>query len=150
MPTTGLSYLDVEISYGSQWISLNDGFNFRIAAEGTRDSTAKSWRRTTAESPILGGTYLIHAVPDMVVENVAFWVYGQDQTDLADNFYFAEDLFEQLDFRMRWTYDDYREYWRCQLPDGSFSRGHIWTHSVMAMQSYQVPRFPNVTRERLP
>lgn len=146
---TGLGYLDVEISYGSRWVSLNDGERFRINADGTRDSTAKTWRRVTAESPILGGNYLIHAVPEMVVEQVGVWVYGQDQVDLADNNYFLETLFEQMDFRMRWTYDDYREYWRCQLPDSTISRGQIWTHSTMASQAFQVPRYPDVTRERI-
>jgi len=145
-----LDYLDLEISYGaSQWISLNDGEKFQIAAEQTRDSTGKSWRRTEAQSPVLGGTYLIHAVPEMVTENVTIRVFGHDQTDLADNFYFLEDLFEQLDFRLRWTFNDYREYWRCQLPDGSFSRGQVWTHNLMAMQSYTISRFPQVTRERM-
>lgn len=147
---TGLDYLDVEISYGSQWISLNDGDRYRINADQTRDGAQKSYRRIVADSPVLGGSYLIHAVPEMVTENVGIWVYGNDQGELADNFFFLEDLFEQLDYRMRWTYNDYREYWRCQLPDGSFSRGHVWTHNTMAMQMYQVPHFPNVTRERLP
>lgn len=146
---TGLGYLDVEVSWGSTWVSLNDGERFRINAEGTRDSTSKSWRRVTAESPVLGGNYLIHAVPEMVVENVSVWVYGQSQADLADNFFQLEELFEQLDFRMRWTYDDYREYWRCQLPDATQSRGHVWTHSTMAVQGFQVPRYPDITRERI-
>lgn len=144
-----LDYLDVEISYGSSWISLNDRERFEISAENTRDTSAKTYRKFIADSPVLGGNYLIHAVPEMVVENVTIRVYGQDQVDLNDNYYYLEDLFEQFDFRMRWTFNDYREYWRCQLPDGSFSRGHVWTHNLMAMQSYQVPRYPSVTRERL-
>jgi hypothetical protein len=145
----GLTYMAVEISQGSAWVNLNDGDNFRINSEGTRDSTAKSWRKTVAESPILGGNYLIHAVPDMVAENVSIWVHGSDQTDLADNFFYAQELFEQYDFRIRWTTNEYREYWRCQLADSTYSRGHVWTHNQMAQLNFTVPRYPDVTRERI-
>jgi hypothetical protein len=144
-----LKYLAVEVSYGSQWVDLNDGEKYKISAEGTRDQTQKTWRRFSAQSPVLGGDYLIHAVPEMVRENLSVWVYGQDQTDLADNIFFLDELFEQLDYRIRWTTDEYREYWRCQLADGTSSRNHVWTHSLMAVSSFQVPRYPNVTRERV-
>jgi hypothetical protein len=144
-----MKYLAVEVSYGSQWVDLNDGERFKVSAEGTRDATAKTWRKFTAQSPVLGGDYLIHAVPEMVRENLSVWVYGQDQVDLADNLFFLDELFEQLDYRIRWTTDDYREYWRCQLADGTSSRNHVWTHSLMAMSSFQVPRYPQVTRERI-
>ena len=40
-----LGFLAVEVSYGAQWVDLNDGEKFKIAAEGTRDATAKTWRK---------------------------------------------------------------------------------------------------------
>lgn len=149
MSDTMLDYLAVEVSWGSQWININDETRYKISAEGTRESSSKSWRKITAESAVLGGNYLIHAVPDMVGETVGVWVYGQDQTDLADNYWALIELFEQYDFRIRWTFNDYREYWRCQLAEATSSRGQIWTHSGMAMVSFTVPRYPDVARERL-
>ena len=128
-PEPGLKYLAVEISYGSRWVNLNDGEVYKISAEGTRDSSAKTWRKVTADSPVLGGNYLIHAVPDMVTETVGVWVYGNSQSEVADNLFGVTRLFEQYDYRIRWTLDDYREYWRCQLAEGSMSRGQVWTHS---------------------
>jgi hypothetical protein len=145
----GLAYLNVEISYGSQWVSIHDEENYLVSGADTRDSTTYSWRKFTADSPILGGTYLIHAVPEMVTETIAVWVYGTDQTEVADNLFFLHDLFEQMDYRIRWTTNEYREYWRCQLAESSHSRGLIWTHSTMAQAAFQVPRFPDVTRERI-
>ena len=145
----GLSYLAVEISYAGSWVNLNDQMRYRINAEQTRDQTQKGWRKVTATSAVLGGDYLIHAVPEMVTEQVAVWVYGQDQTDLADNFWFLHELFEQYDYRIRWTFNEYREYWRCQLAEASSSRGHVMTHNVMAMCGFQVPRYPDVERERI-
>ena len=142
-------FLAVEVSYGAQWVDLNDGEKFKIAAEGTRDATAKTWRKFTVQSPFLGGNYLVHAVPEMVMENISVWVHGQDQTDLADNLFFLDELFEQVEYRIRWTNDEYREYWTCQLADGTSSRNHVWTHSRMALSSFQVPRYPNVFRERV-
>lgn len=146
---SGIQYMSVEISDGSQWVNLNDSERFKINAEETRDAVTKSWRTVKASSPILGGDYLIHAVPEMVVERVSVWVYGQDQTDLADNFFMLHDLFEQYDYRIRWTFNEYREYWRCQLADATSSRGHVWTHSGMAKCAFTVPRYPTITRERI-
>lgn len=145
----GLSYLAVEISYGGSWVNLNDGERFKINAENTRDATAKSWRKIEASSPILGGSYLVHAVPDMVSEQVSVWVYGQSQSDLADNFFFLEELFEQFDYRIRWTMNEYREYWRCSLADANSARGQVWTHNQMALSTFTVPRYPDVKRERI-
>jgi hypothetical protein len=69
----GLTYLAVEISYGSHWVNVNDNDRYRINAEATRSQSAQTWRRTVAESPVLGGNYLIHAVPEMVMENISVW-----------------------------------------------------------------------------
>lgn len=146
---TGLEYLSVEVSWGSTWVDINDQETYKINADQTRDSVSKTWRRTTAQSPVLGGTYLVHAVPELVTENVAVWVYGQDQTGVAENFFALYDLFEQYDFRIRWTFDNFQETWRCQLSDSNYSRGQVWTHNNMAMAAFQVPRFPEVERERI-
>jgi hypothetical protein len=148
MSGTGLDYLAAEISYGSRWVNLNDGLNYKIGAEGTRDSVSKTWRKVTADSPILGGNFLIHAVPEMVSETISVWIYGQTQSEVADNLFMLTDLFEQYDYRIRWTLDDYREYWRCQLADATTSRNQVWTHSLMAQAQFMVPRYPDVTRER--
>lgn len=144
----GLDYLAVEISYGGEWVNLADGERYKISAE-SRNTGNKSWRKITTQSPVLGGNYLVHAVPEMVEETVSVWVYGNTQSDLSDNFFFLEELFEQFDYRIRWTTNEYREYWRCQLAESSFSRGHVWTHSMMAQSTFQVPRYPDVTRERI-
>jgi len=143
----GLSYMAAEISWGTRWVNLNDGLTYQICAEGTRDSTQKSWRKTTAESPILGGNYLIHAVPDMISEQVGVWIYGGTQTEVSDNLFTLLGLFEQYDFRIRWTFDEYREYWRCQLSETQISRGQVWTHNLMAQVTATVPRYPDVSRE---
>lgn len=145
---TGLKYLAAEISYGTRWVNLNDGVIYKIGAE-SRDSTARTWRKVTADSPILGGNYLIHAVPEMVSEQLSIWVYGATQTEVSDNLFGIVDLFEQYDFRIRWTFDEYREYWRCQLADATLGRGQVWTHSLMAQAQFTVPRYPDVTREHI-
>jgi hypothetical protein len=146
---TGLDYMAVEVSFGTRWVNLNDGEVFKIGADGTRDSVAKTWRKVIATSPILGGDYLIHAVPEMVQERISVWIYGTTQTEVADNLFYLQDLFEQYDYRVRWTTDEYREYWRCQLADATFSRNQIWTHSLMARADFTIPRYPDVTREHL-
>ena len=146
---TGLDYMAVEISWGSRWVNLNDGEVYKIAGDATRDTTQKSWRKVVADSPILGGNYLIHAVPDMVAETIGVWVYGQTQTETSDNMFNLQELFEQYDYRVRWTFDEYREYWRCQLADSTMSRGQVWTHNMMARAEFSVPRYPDVETEHI-
>jgi hypothetical protein len=113
-------------------VNINDGEAFKVSGDGTLETTTQTWRKVTAESPILGGNYLVHAVPEMVAETISVWVYGQDQGDLSNNFTLLDDLFSQWDYRIRWTFDDYRETWRCQLADASYSRGQTLTHNLMA------------------
>jgi len=161
---TGLTYLACEVSYGGnaaaafatddtsfapQWINLNDGDTYKISGDATRDSTQKTWRKVLADSPILGGNFLIHAVPEMVSEQIAVWVYGETQTDVSDNLFTLLEIFEQYDYRIRWTFDEYRETWRCQLADATIGRGSVWTHSLMANVQLTIPRYPDVVREHI-
>jgi len=139
----------VEVSWGSKWVNLNDGESFRINADQTRDTTSKTFRTIKATSPVLGGDYLIHAVPEMVSETISVWVYGQDQTDVADNFWYLQQLFEQYEYQIRWTFNEYREYWTCQMAEASYVRGQVWTHNLMAQSTFTVPRYPSVDRERI-
>lgn len=145
----GLDYLAVEVTFGSRWVNINDGVVYKISGDQTRDTTQKTWRKTVADSPVLGGNYLVHAVPDMVNETIGVWVYGTSHSEVADNLFGLNSLFEQYEYTIRWTTDDYREYWRCQLAEASMSRGQVWTHSLMAAAHYTVPRYPDVTRERV-
>lgn len=145
----GLTYLGCEISNGGEWVNLNDGECYKINAQNTLDSTTKTWRKIKTQSPVLGGDYLVHAVPEMVNEQVSIWVYGNTQSDLSDNYFYLEELFEQFDFRIRWTFNEYREYWRCQLADTASSRGQVWAHNQMSMMTFTVPRYPGVERERI-
>lgn len=144
----GLTYLSVQASYGGLWIDLNDEEKYRISATNTRDTSSKTWRKITAQSPVLGGTYLVHAVPEMITEQVSIFIHGTDQADLADNLFFLDEIFEQPSFQLKWYTNDYLETWDCQLADASYQRGQVWTHSTMALTTYSVPRFPTVKRDR--
>ena len=145
----GLEYMAVEVSWGSRWINLNDHVKFKVGSQATRDAASKTFRKTIAQSPVLSGSYLIHAVPEMVQQQMSVWVYGSDQTDLADNFFELEELLQQWSFRIRWTFDNYREYWNCQLADLVSSRSQVWTHSLMASVQATIPIYPEIEREAL-
>lgn len=145
----GIQYLAVEVSWGSTWVNINDGERYVINADVTRQQTSRSWRKVTSQSPVLAGNYLVHAVPEMVSEDIGVWVYGIDQTDVADNLFTLQELFEQFDFRVRWTTNEYRETWRCQLAEVSTARGHVYTHNMMAAAQFRIPRYPDIERERI-
>lgn len=142
-------YVGCEISWGSRWVDLNDHINFIVGADNTRDGFSKTYRKITTTSPVLSGNYLVHAVPDMVSEQLEVWVHGEDQTNLADNVSYLQQLFEQWSYRIRWTFNEYREYWNCQLADFNISQNQVWTHSYMAQLTMIIPRFAEISSETL-
>lgn len=145
---SGLSTFYLEVSWGGQWYNLNDSVRYKAGAE-TLTGSQVVWRKVMAASPVAEGNYLVHAVKDLQNEQLQVYVHGQSQNDLNENVYRIEQLFSQLDYRIRLTFDDYREYWRCQPADWTLSRNQTLTHNTMAVFDLTVPRFPTVTREMI-
>jgi hypothetical protein len=142
-------YLGVEATYQGEWVNLHDMLNYKLAAEPSLTSSARSWRKITATSPVMDGEYLIHATLGMVVEQMKWWVYGGDQVQLAENIWTLEEIFNQYDYRMRLAFDNYFETWECQLADTTTERGHVYSHNKMAGFTASIPRFPSVVREAI-
>lgn len=141
-----LTSFDCEISNGAGWTSLNDGLKYRVSAEGTKDNTQTSWRKIEAKSPVLEGSYLVHAVKDEVMDNLTVYVYGGTHTELNQNLQALVDLFSQFSFQIRFTYNGGgRETWDCHVADHSISRNQVYTHANMAVFSASVPRMPEPT-----
>lgn len=133
-----------EISWGGDWVDLNDTVNYKVSGDGTRDNTTTSYRKIEAQSPMYGGSYLIHAVPEMVVENVSIRVHGSTQAIMIANFQAVQEYFSQFEYQMRWTFDNQQETWNCELADANVSRAMVWSHNKIALASFSVPRFPDV------
>lgn len=148
LPPKGLTFFTMEVDYSGRWVDLNDKLNFEIGAE-TIQSTQISWRKVVAESPITEGSYTIHAVKGMVTESIQVYVHGGSQVELNDNIRRLEFLFSRLDFRVRLTFDNYREYWKCQTSEWQTQRAQVYVHNLMAIMTFSVPRFPTVTTEEL-
>jgi len=147
--TSQLTNFSMEISYGAQWIELNDHERYIVHAE-TLQQRQKSFRRITASSAIVEGDVLVHSVADMITETVKVIVSGQDMIDMHDNVSELEALFEQFSYTIRVTKNDYREAWTCQAaPAINVEGGQVYLHNAMAIVSAQVPRYPAVVRERL-
>jgi hypothetical protein len=147
-PFRGLDNFGLEIDYSNGWVDLNDQLNFKVGAE-TMTSAQTTWRKVTVESPVTEGSYVAHAVQGMVNEQIQIYVYGGTQQEKEENRARLEYLFSRLDFRIRLTFDNYREYWRCQTSDWQTTRSQVFTHNMMSIFDATVPRFPTVTREIL-
>lgn len=146
--STGLRSYNMSIDYSGGWIDLNDKLNYQVGAESMQQSQV-SWRKVQAQSPVTEGSYTIHAVREMVTENIQIYVRGGSQWETQINLAKLEELFSRLDFRLKFNFDDYQEYWRCQTAEYSTQRSQVYTHNTMAVFTAQVPRFPTVTRERV-
>lgn len=141
---SNLTLLNLEISNGSGWVSLNDHTKYVVNAQNTRDQVRKTWRTVKATSPVLSGDYLVHAVPEMVSETVSVWVHGTDYADLHANQVAVSDLFEQYSYQLRWTYNTFYEVWDCQLAETATSSGQVYAHNIMAQLNFTVPRYPEI------
>lgn len=146
---TKLNYFGMQATYFGDWINLNDVINFEVSADTTLSSTSRAWRKITATSPVMDGDYLVHATLGMVTEQLKFWVRGGDQVQLAENLWQLEKLFDQYDYRIRLSFEDYVETWQCQLADTTIERTHVYIHSAMASFTASIPRFPDVAREQI-
>jgi hypothetical protein len=137
--------LNLEISWSGGWVSLNDHVKYKVNAQGTLDQTRKSFRTVKATSPVLSGDYLIHAVPDMVTENVSLWVYGTSSYDANVNLNAVTDMFEQYSYQLRWTFNNMIETWNCQMAEATTTRSQVYAVNKMAQASFVVPRYAEKT-----
>ncbi len=144
-----LDYFRIEATLAGRWADLNDGVNFKVASDPTLATTSRAKRRITTSSPVLDGEYLLHATTGLVTESLKFWVYGVDQADLHNNIALIEEIFDQYDYRVRITWDNYVETWECQMADTVTERSHVYSHSTMAGFSAQVIRMPSVLRQEV-
>lgn len=149
MSGSQLGYFGCQVSYFGSWINLNDGLNYRVATDPTLTSSQKTRRKIVATSPVLDGEYLLHATTAMVSEPVKVWVYGADFADLNSNILTLESVYDQYNYRMKWTWDTYVETWACQMSDITIERSQVYSHSIMAAVTAQVSRMPDATREEI-
>lgn len=147
-PEPGLSSYSMEIELGGSWLDLNDQLNFKVGGQ-TMAQEQVTWRKVTVESPVVEGSYTVHAVKAMVTEQVQIWVYGGDHVQVQENRQKLEQLFSRLDYRVRFSFDAYREYWRCQTAEWTTERSQVMTHNQMVAITFTVPRFPTVTTEMI-
>lgn len=141
-----MSEFDVEVSYGAEWVSLNDQLNFRVAVEGFGNKT-QTRRRITAASPYYDGTFVIHTTQENVEEAISVWVYGTSQNHVTENLLMLETLFDQATYNIRVRMDDHQETWLCWPADYSIDRSHVMAHNVMALMKLTITRMPAVSYE---
>lgn len=135
-----------EISYGLEWVSLNDHLNFKLAADefGTR---AVTLRRKEVSSDFYDGSFLIHTTKENVHEVVSIWVHGGTQNEVTENLLMLEDLFSQPTYQIRIRFGDHRETWICMSADYAIERTHVYMHNGIALFKATVPRKPNMINE---
>lgn len=147
-PAPGMGSFALNIDYGGRWIDLNDSLNYKVGA-GTLTQSPVTWRKVVVTSPVAEGSYTVHAVKEMVSEQVEIFVHGANQWEMQLNVKQLEELFGRLDYRLRLDFDDYREYWKCQTAEYITERSQVFAHNGMAKLTFTVPRFPTVTIERI-
>jgi hypothetical protein len=124
---------------------LNDGTDYKVSAQDTRQSIERTYNQITATSVALAGEYLVHSVPEMVSETVQLWVYGTTQTQVFARYQALITAFENPTYQLAWTFADYSEHWNCNAAKQIVANiSQTMLHNYLAQVSVSVPRFPTV------
>lgn len=112
----------------------------------TRGQVSITWRKQTASSPYVDGTYTTLAVRENPEETVNVWVYGNDQSDREKKIQTLVNGFGSPSYTLAFTLESMTETWTCQPSDYSIDRRRELNFVHMALLSVKVDRFPRVTR----
>jgi hypothetical protein len=140
-----LSFVSVRVQYGSRWFEVNDGLHYKVEGSSFNESS-QTYRRTTVESPWIGGRFVTNIVPDTVEETLSVFVYGADQVDLQDSIDKLIEAFSQFSYIMEFASDQNRLQYSCETADYSISRTRELRHNNMALVSLRIPRIPEFDR----
>lgn len=113
--------------------------------KSTRDNRQVAHRKIEAANPFVGGSFVVHAVPENVTENVSVYVYANTALLLKDRVKALTDAFDQVSYTMTFRTENVTETWRCSVADYMIQSGHELQHNFMALIKASVPRNPKVT-----
>lgn len=154
-PTNEATFtMSVSLDDGT-WLDINDGNKYVVSGESLGISSV-SFRKTEAQSPYIEGRFLIHAVKDMVEENIVVWVSGypyntnsSGQHQLRENIDALLEAFEQLSYTVKYTFGNSQVEWNCQTANYSVEFDRQYIHRLYVPVKLAVPRFPTVTRSSI-
>lgn len=135
-----------EISYGDQWINLNDKIRYKFRADNYGQK-AQTLRRITAQSPYFDGTYSIHTSKENVSESVMIEVSGQTQNIVTENVLLLLDCVAQDTYQIRMDVEDHRETWQCEPADYTIDRSQVYLHNKLCLVTLSIPRLPDPVNE---
>jgi hypothetical protein len=134
---------DAQIAYGTQWQSINDHINFRVASESF-GTTGQTYRRIELSSSFYAGTYDVNHVPDAQKRNMVVWVRGRNFEDLATARDQLVTWFTQDDFILRIVRGDTYEYWECHCADYQIDESQAMMFNRMCKLSFTMSVMPGV------
>ena len=130
------------ISYGDQWVNLNDGYRFKFRADGYGQKQ-QTLRRITVDSPYFDGTYSIHTTKENVSESVMIEVRGATQNLVTENQLLLLDCVAQDTYQIQLDFEDHRETWQCEPADFMVDRSQVMLHNKICTVTLTIPRLPD-------
>lgn len=123
------------------WLNLHDGTNYRVGAESFAE-VSTGYRRTEVTSPYTAGSYLVHAVPENVMEAIEIYCYGATYGQAKSNAQAAIAAFAQPQYTVRKTIAGQQLDYTCFTADYSVRGGNVFVANKMIPVVFQVPRLP--------
>lgn len=141
----GLQLFDFEVHDGISWISLNDGYRFKIGANSFANSS-QTLSKTGAKSSIYDGEWIVHSTKENVEEQVELFIKGGTYAEVEAAAELVVEAFSQDTYYARLSLDDHVETWFCFPADYAKRRNHVNAHNRRTELVFSVPRLPTVTR----
>lgn len=108
----------------------------------TREERAVTFRRQEVTNPWVGGTYVVTAVPENVVEKLAVWVTGATHKQLEQRIYELTRRISASQFYVDWTLGNQTERWFCMTSDYTIRTQQEYMFATTALVSANVSRLP--------
>lgn len=144
-----IKIVDVQISWGTTWISLNDGLRYQVHPDGFGKSQFTK-RRKKIVSEFFSGEYTVSETEDNLAQTLAVWIHGPTRMELVENIDFLVKLFSQNPFMIRTRINEVLE---TQASSGSadivIDSSHVYMHNNRALATLTYSLLPGYSAELL-
>ena len=148
-PRSKIKTVDVEVSWGGNWISLHDGIRYQVHPDGfgKRQYTK---RRKTVSSEFFSGEYVVSETEDNLAQQLSVWILGRTQLELTENIDLLVKCFEQDGFMIRFLINEARE---TMVASGSadilIDASHVYMHNIRALATLTFSTLPGMETEMI-
>lgn len=147
IPKSKLRYVDVQIGWGGNWISLHDEWRFQVHPDGF-GKTQHTMRRKKVSSEFFSGEFTVSETENNSEQTLSVWVLGNSSMEVGENVELLTRCFKQNPFVLRTRTN---EILVTQTSSGSadimIDQSHVYLHNHRALMNFTFSMLPGAIQE---